>query len=93
MIKSNLMLHVCLHNTSIKDKKSQISYLNWLRPLLPPQTSKTTAKKEQFTENVELQLEQLKLISDDEEAALVDRDKDEITEEKIDTLTESNLGH
>ena len=88
------MLHVCLHDTSIKDKKSQLSYLNWLRPLLPPQTSKTTAKKkEQFKENVEIQQEQLKLLSDNEEAALVDRDKDEITEEKNDSLTESVLGH
>ena len=58
---------------------------------LPPQTSKTTATKETFTENVECQQEQLKLLADDEEVP-VKRDKDEILEEKHDILTESILG-
>ena len=45
LVQTQPHAHVCLHDTTIKDKKSQLSYLNWLRPLIPPQTSKTTAKK------------------------------------------------
>ena len=36
------------HN--IKHKNAQLSYVNRLRPQLPPQTSKTTATKERFRE-------------------------------------------
>ena len=43
-----------LHDKNIKHKNAHLSYLNRLRPQLPPQTSKTTATKETFTENVEL---------------------------------------
>ena len=52
-----------------------MSYLNRLRPQLPPQTSKAAATKETFTENAELQQEQLKLLTEDEEVP-VERDKD-----------------
>ena len=68
-----------------------LSYLNRLRPQLPPQTSKTTATKETFTDNVEPQQEQLKLLTDDEEVP-VERVKDEILEEKHNRQTESILG-
>ena len=81
-----------LHNNAIKDKNAQLSYLNRLRPQLPPQTSKTTATKGTFTENAaEPQQEQLELLTDDEEVK-VERDKDEILEEKNECQTESNLG-
>ena len=68
-----------LHDNNIKHKKAQLSYLNRLRPQLPPQTSKTTATKETFTDNVEPQQEQLKLLTDDEEVP-VEGVKDEILE-------------
>ena len=80
-----------LHDNNNKHKNAQLSYLNRLRPQLPPQTEKTTATKETFTENVEPQQEQLKLLTDDEEVP-VERDKDEILEEKHNRQTESILG-
>ena len=80
-----------LHDNNIKHKNAQLSYLNRLRPQLPPQTSKTTATKETFTDNVEPQQEQLKLLTDDEEVP-VERVKDEILEEKHNRQTESILG-
>ena len=81
-----------LHDNNIKQKNAQLSYLNRLRPRLPPQTNKTTSKtKETFTENVEPQQEQLKLLTDDEEVP-VERDKDEKLEEKHNRQTESILG-
>ena len=81
-----------LHDNTIKHKNAQISYLNLLRPQLPPQTSKTTATKETFTENTaEPKQEQLELLTDDEEEK-VERDKDEILEEKNDSQAESILG-
>ena len=76
-----------LHDNNIEHKNAQLSYLNRLRPQLPPQTSKTTATKETFTENVDPQQEQLKLLTDDEEHYEV-----EILEEKHDRRTESILG-
>ena len=80
-----------LHDNNIKHKNAQLSYLNRLRPQLPPQTSKTTATKETFTDNVEPQQEQLKLLTDDEEVP-VERVKDEKLEEKHNRQTESILG-
>ena len=80
-----------LHDNNIKHKNAQLSYLNRLRPQLPPQASKTTATKETFTENVEPQQEQLKLLTDDEKVP-VERDKDEILEDKLDRQTETILG-
>ena len=80
-----------LHDNNINYKIAQLSYLNRLRPQLPPQTSKTTATKETFTENVEHQQEQLKLLTDDEEVP-VERDKDKILDEKHNRQTESILG-
>ena len=81
-----------LHDNTIKHKNAQLSYLNRLRPQLPPQTSKTTATKEIFTENAaEPQQEQLELLTDDEEVK-VECDKDEILDEKNDSQTESILG-
>ena len=77
-------------NISIQ-KNAQLSDLNRLRHQLPPQTSKTTATKETFTENAEPQQNQLDLITEDEEVPL-ERDKDEILEEKNDSQTESILG-
>ena len=75
-----------------KDKNAQLSFLNRLRPQLTPQTSKTTATKETLTENAaEPQQDQLELLTDDEEMK-VERDKDEILEEKNDSQTESILG-
>ena len=79
-----------LHDNSIKHKNAQLSYLNPLRPQLPPQTSETTAKKETVTENAEPQQEQLELLTDDGEVT-VERDKDEISEEKNDKQTENIL--
>ena len=76
-----------LHDNNIEHKNAQLSYLNRLRPQLPPQTSKTTATKEIFTENVDPQQGQLKLLTDDKE-----RYKVEILEEKHDRRTESILG-
>ena len=81
-----------LPDNTIKQKNAQISYLNLLRPQLPPQTSKTTATKETFTKNTaEPKQEQLVLLTDDEEEK-VERDKDEILEEKNDSQAESILG-
>ena len=80
-----------LHDNNIKHKNAQLSYLNRLRPQLPPQTSKTIATKETFTDNVEPQQEQLKLLTDDEEVP-VERVKDKILEEKHNRQTESILG-
>ena len=79
------------HDSNNKHKNAQLSYLNRLRPQLPPQTSKTTATKETFTDNVEPQQEQLKQLTDDEEVP-VERVKDEILEEKHNRQTESILG-
>ena len=79
-----------LHDKNIKHKNAQLSYLNWLRPQLPPQTSQTTATKETITENVEHQQEQLKLLTEDEEVP-VERDKHETLEKKHDRQTESIL--
>ena len=76
-----------LHDNHIEHKNAQLSYLNRLRPQLPAQTSKTTATKETFTENVDPQQEQLKLLTDDKEHYEV-----EILEEKHDRRTESILG-
>ena len=65
-----------LHDNTIKHKNAQLTYLNRLRPKLPPQSSKTTATKETFTENAaEPQQEQLELLADDEEVK-VEHDKD-----------------
>ena len=76
-----------LHDNTIKHKNAQLSYLNRLRPKLPPQSSKTTATKETFTENAaEPQQEQLELLADDEEVK-VEHDKDEMFEEKNDSET------
>ena len=69
-----------LHDNIIKHKNAQLFYLIRLRPQLPPQTSKTTATKETFTEKVEPQQEQLRLLTDNEEVP-IERDKDEILEE------------
>ena len=69
-----------LHDNSIKHN-AQLSYLHPLRPQLSPQTSETTAKKETVTENAEPQQEQLELLTDDGEVT-VERDKDEVSEEK-----------
>ena len=81
-----------LQNNTIKHKNAQLSYFNRLRPQLPPPTSKTTATKVTFTENAaEPQQEQLELLPDDEQVR-VERDKDEILEEKNDSQTESILG-
>ena len=81
-----------LHDNNIKHQNAQLSYHNRLGPQLPPQTSKTTATKETFTENAaEPQQDQLELLTDDEEVK-VERDKDEILEEKNDSQTESILG-
>ena len=75
-----------LQNNTIKHKNAQLSYLNRLRPQLLPQTKVT------FTENAaEPQQEQLELLPDDEEVK-VERDKDEILEEKNDSQAESILG-
>ena len=68
-----------LLDDNIKHKNAQLSYLNRLRPQLPPQISKTTATKETLTEIVELQEDQLKLLTDDEEVS-GERDKEEILE-------------
>ena len=74
------------HGNTIKHKNAQLSYLNLLRPQLPPQTGETTATKESFTENAaEPQQEQLELLTDKEELK-VERDKDEILEEKNDSI-------
>ena len=80
-----------LHDNTIEHQNAQLSYLSRLRSQLPPQTSKTTATKEPFTENVEPQKEHLKLLTDNEEKP-VERDKHEILEEKHDRQTESSLG-
>ena len=80
-----------LHDNNNKHKNAQLSYLNRLRPQLPPQTSKTTATKETFTDNVEPQQEQLKLLTDNEEVP-VERVKDEILEEKHNRQFKSILG-
>ena len=80
-----------VHDISIKHKNAQLSYLNRLRPKLPPQTSKNTATKETFSENIEPQQEQLKLLTADEEGP-VEPDKGEILEEKHDRQTGSVLG-
>ena len=84
------MLHVLLTIILVYKKNAQLSYLNRLRPQLPPQTSKTTATKETFTENAEPQQKQLDLITEDEEVPL-ERDEGEILEEKNDSQTESIL--
>ena len=82
-----------LHDNNIKHKNAQLSYLHRLRPQLPPQTSKTTATKETFTENAaEPQQDQLELLTDDEEVK-DERDKDKILDEKKECETESILGH
>ena len=78
-----------LHNDNIQHKNAQLSYLNRLSTQLPPQTSKTTATKELLTENAaEPRQDQLELLTDNEELK-VERDKDEILEEKNDSQTES----
>ena len=81
-----------LHDNTIKHKNAQLSYLNRLRPQLPPQSSKTTATKETFTKNAaEPQQKQLELLTDDEEVK-VERDEDEILEEKNDSQIKNFLG-
>ena len=78
-----------LHNDNIQHKNAQLSCLNRLSPQLPPQTSKTTATKELLTENAaEPQQDQLELLTENEELK-VERDKDEILEEKNDSQTKS----
>ena len=54
-----------LHERSNKHNHTQLSYPKRLRPLLPPQTSKTTATTETFTEKAEPPQEQFKLLTDD----------------------------
>ena len=65
------------YDNSFKHENAHLSYLNLLRPLLPPQTSKTNATKDTFMENAELQHEQIKLLTDNEQVS-VERDKDEL---------------
>ena len=70
------MLHVCLHDASIKDKNLNYPTLAGLDPYYLLKLVRLLQRKEPFTENAELQKEQLKLLTNDEEAALIDRDKD-----------------
>ena len=91
LIPKHLYVARVLHDNNIKHKNAQLSYPNRLRSQLPPQTSKTTATKETFTEKIEPQQEQLKLLTDNEEVP-VERDKDEILKEKHNRQTESVLG-
>ena len=74
-----------LHERSNKHNHAQLSYP---KPLLPPQTSKTTATTETFTEKAEPPQEQFKLLTDDEKEP-VECDKDEKSEEKNDIQTKS----
>ena len=75
----------------LKTKNLNYPTLTGLDPFYLLKLVRLLQRKEPFTENSALQ--QTKLSTDDEEAALVDRDKDEITDEKNDTLIESVLGH
>ena len=77
----------------LKIKNLNYPTLTGLDPFYLLKLVRLLQRKEPFTENSALQQEQIKLSTDDEEAALVDRDKDEITDEKNDTLIESVLGH
>ena len=70
-----------LHDHNFKHKNGQLSYLNRLSTLVPPQTSKITATNEIVTEKAEPKQEQLKLLSNEEEVP-AECDTDEKSQEK-----------
>ena len=85
------MWHVVFKILVLIIKTLNYPILTGLDPILPPQTSKTTAAKEKINERAEPQQDQPKLITDDKKEP-VKGDKDETLEEKNDSQTESNLG-
>ena len=60
----------------VKIKNLNYPTLTGLDPFYLLKLVRLLQRKEPFTENAALQQEQIKLSTDDEEAALVDRDKD-----------------